>query len=152
MEFHIIYILPCVMFQYVQFAIGDFCTLSMPKLYSLIVLLIVSCWMVSSVSLHVFYYFFQLKSWCRHYVVTHPNNASPYATSFPSHPLLSSLPFPPWRAAVCCMWWESSVVTASRLSRSTTCFAPPSSLRSRTVSLHGLVSAQHQTVQNWTHF
>jgi len=35
------------------------------------------------------------------------------------------------------------VVTASRLSRSTTCFAPPSSLRSRTVSLHGLVSAQH---------
>ena len=29
---------------------------------------------------------------------------------------------------------------------------PPSWLRSRTVSLHGLVSAQHQTVQNWTHF
>ena len=57
------------------------------------------------------------------------------------------------RAAVCCTWWQSSVVTASRLSRSTTCFAPPSSPRSRTVSnLHGLVAAQHQTVQNWTHF
>jgi len=56
------------------------------------------------------------------------------------------------RAAVCCMWWESSMVTASRLSRSTTCFVPPSSPRSPTVSLHGLVSAQRQTMQNWTHF
>jgi len=37
----------------------------------------------------------------------------------------------------CCTWWESSVVTAFRLSRSTLCFAPPSSPRSRTVFLSG---------------
>ena len=58
---------------------------------------------------------------------------------------------------------RSSSSSSSRFRRSTNSgFIPPtvwqyvsrhwSSPRSRTVSLHGLVSAQHQTVQNWTHF